>query len=60
MGEKVGRETLDARPDVGRILGIGRNTVYREIRSGKIPALRFGKRVVVSRAELDKLLKGKT
>ena len=37
-------------------LGIGRNTAYQQVRAGIIPCLRFGKRIVVPKAALEKLL----
>ena len=40
----------------GRLLGIGRNSAYEAARQGTIPTLRFGKRVVVPRAALMRLL----
>jgi excisionase family DNA binding protein len=40
-----------------RILGIGRNTAYELAKQGKLPgALRLGRRIVVSRKALEKLL----
>jgi excisionase family DNA binding protein len=38
------------------ILGISRTTAYECIQRGEIPARRFGRRVVVLRYELDRLL----
>lgn len=35
---------------------ISRNTAYREIREGHIPHLRFGRRIVVPMAALNKML----
>lgn len=49
------RETLTVE-EVGRVLGIGRNTAYAAVRDGSIPTLRIGKRYVVPRAALDRLL----
>jgi len=42
--------------DAGRALGISRGTAYRAARRGEIPVLRFGKRVVVPKAALARLL----
>jgi excisionase family DNA binding protein len=41
----------------GRLLGISRSTAYEAARTGQIPALRFGKRLVVPTAALLELLK---
>jgi len=49
------RLTLTA-DEVAEILGIGRSAVYESIRRGDLPALRFGRRVVVPRAALLRLL----
>jgi excisionase family DNA binding protein len=43
---------------VCRILQLSRNSVYTQIAQGKIPSLRFGKRLVVPKAKLEKLLNG--
>jgi excisionase family DNA binding protein len=39
-------------------LGIGRTTAYLAIRRGELPCLRIGRRVVVPRAAIDRLLAG--
>ena len=49
------RETLTVE-EVGRILGIGRNSAYAAVRDGTIPTIRIGTRYVVPRAALDRLL----
>lgn len=41
-----------------RLLGIGRATAYEGVRTGAIPSLRIGRRILVSRAALGKLLEG--
>jgi excisionase family DNA binding protein len=40
------------------ILGIGRNQAYAAARSGDLPVLRIGGRILVSRAVLEKMLEG--
>ncbi len=42
--------------EVAERLGIGRNAAYEAIRRGELPALRIGKRIIVPRAALDRLL----
>lgn len=37
-------------------LGIGRTTLYNAIQRGEVPVLRIGRRVVVRRSTLDRLL----
>jgi excisionase family DNA binding protein len=44
--------------EAGRILGIGRNSAYEAVREGTIPALRIGKRIVIPKAALDRMLAG--
>ena len=39
-------------------LGIGRTTAYLAIRRGELPCLRIGRRLVVPRAAIDRLLAG--
>lgn len=38
------------------LLGLGRTTLYAAIRRGEVPALRIGRRCVVRRSTLDRLL----
>jgi len=39
-----------------RILGLGRASAYEAVRTGQIPSLRLGKRIVVPRAALNRML----
>jgi excisionase family DNA binding protein len=41
-----------------RVLGIGRNTMYEAIRTGQVAAVRFGRRLVIPREQLRRLLSG--
>ena len=43
-------------PEVAVILGIGRSTAYALVKRGELAALRVGGRVVIARAEIDRLL----
>jgi len=45
-------------PEVAALLGISRGTAYEAIRLGQIPSLRFGRRVVIPKAALQRLLDG--
>jgi excisionase family DNA binding protein len=38
------------------ILGISRALAFRAVRRGEIPALRFGRRIVIPRAALEQML----
>jgi excisionase family DNA binding protein len=43
-------------PEAARVLGISRSMAYEAVRRGEIPVLRFGRRVIVPRAALMKML----
>ena len=43
-------------PEAGRILGIGRNHAYALAAEGKLPALRLGKKLRVTRISLERLM----
>ena len=40
------------------LLGISRTTAYECVRRGEIPSLTLGRRVVISRAALERMLDG--
>lgn len=42
--------------EAAKLLGIGRALAYQMAREGKLPTIRFGKRLLVSRKALEKLL----
>ena len=44
--------------EAARLLGIGRNLAYELVRSGQIPSLRLGRRIVVPKGAFDRLLSG--
>lgn len=46
--------------EAARCLGIGRNSAYEAIARGEIPVVRIGKRLLVPRVGLEKLLAGTT
>jgi len=50
--------TMPVWPDAGKLLGLGRNATYEAIARGEIPVLRFGRRIVVPRKALERLLNG--
>lgn len=50
------RATLNLWPEVGKALGLSRGAVYAAANRGEIPVLRFGKRMVVPKAALSRLL----
>ena len=44
--------------ETAKILGIGRNSAYEAVARGEIPVIRVGKRLLVPKAALEKLLSG--
>ncbi len=44
--------------EAARCLGIGRNSAYEAIAKGEIPVIRVGKRLLVPKAALAKMLSG--
>jgi len=42
--------------EAARALGLSLNHVYDLIRSGTIPSVRLGKRILIPRAELERML----
>jgi excisionase family DNA binding protein len=43
-------------PEVARLLGVSRMTAYTAVREGTIPSIRIGRRVLIPRAALYRLL----
>jgi excisionase family DNA binding protein len=48
--------TLNLWPETAHALGVGKNAIYQAARRGEIPTLRIGRRILVPRAALDRLL----
>jgi excisionase family DNA binding protein len=44
--------------EAAKMIGISRNTAYELVKQGKIPSLRFGRRIVVPRHRLEEILEG--
>jgi excisionase family DNA binding protein len=44
--------------EAAKLLGIGRNQAYEAAQRGDIPCLKIGKRVLVPKAALDRMLEG--
>ena len=44
--------------DVAKLLGIGRNSAYDAAKRGDIPTIKVGRRILVPRAALHRLLDG--
>ena len=52
MGEKKVLTVMEAAEE----LGISRGSAYEAVRSGQIPTIRIGRRLIVPRAAFDKML----
>ena len=46
--------------EAGRRLGIGRNSAYEAARRKEIPTIKVGRRILVPRTQLDRLLHGQS
>jgi excisionase family DNA binding protein len=44
--------------EAAELLGVGRNQAYEAAKRGQIPAIRIGKRILVPKAALDRMLAG--
>lgn len=51
-------DVLNLWPDVANLLGISRNSVYGAARRGEIPTIRIGKRLLVAKTILMRILFG--
>jgi excisionase family DNA binding protein len=51
------RQTLTVE-EAGQILGLGRCSAYEAVKVGDIPSLRIGRRLIVPRAALERMLAG--
>ena len=46
--------------ETARRLGVGRSSAYEAIRRGELPIIRVGRRLLVSRVALERMLEGET
>jgi excisionase family DNA binding protein len=44
--------------EAGQLLGVGRNQAYEAVRSGTLPSIKIGKRLLVPKVALDNMLAG--
>ena len=49
------RATLDV-DEAAKILGLSRNAAYSAVAAGQLPAIRLGRRIVIPRAALERML----
>jgi|KBSMisStaDraftv2_1062788.scaffolds.fasta_scaffold04477_7 hypothetical protein len=52
------RQTMTLWPEFAAIMGIGRNSAYSGARRGDFRTIRIGKKIVVAKAEVERLLRG--
>jgi excisionase family DNA binding protein len=45
-------------PEAAEILGVGRNQAYEGVKSGQIPVIRIGHRLLVPLPALERMLQG--
>lgn len=43
-------------PETARVLGIARNSAYVAVRAGAIPSLKIGRRILVPRQAVERML----
>ena len=43
-------------PEAAKLLRIGRNQGYEAVRSGELPSIKIGKRILVPRVALERML----
>jgi excisionase family DNA binding protein len=55
--DNMERKTISV-PEFARIVGIGRASAYNAVKRGEVKAVWIGKRVVIPRTELDRVLRG--
>ena len=60
MVETDDRLCMNIWPECGRLLGLSKNSTYEAARRGEIPTVRIGKRLLVPRKALLKMLEGQT
>lgn len=58
MQEKIKSADVLSVAEVQQRLGLSRNVVYDSLASGRIPSLRFGRRILIPRAAFERMLAG--
>jgi excisionase family DNA binding protein len=56
MMKDADRLTLSV-DEAGKMLGLSRGLMYQAIRKGEIPSIRIGRRILIPRAALHRMLK---
>jgi excisionase family DNA binding protein len=58
MSEAVAPRMTLTVEEAARVLGIGRTLAFEMVRAGQLPVIRLGRRVLVPRPALERLLAG--
>jgi len=53
---RIERRTMNLWPEFARTIGLGRNAVYAAAQRGDFKVLKIGGRILVPKAEVDRLL----
>lgn len=54
--DAVERQTLDLWPETARLLGLSRQAIYEAAKRGEIPVIKIGRRLLVSKTALFRML----
>jgi excisionase family DNA binding protein len=54
-GDHIERQTMTVE-EAARVLGISRSSAYEAVRRGELPTVRIGRRYVVPRVALERML----
>lgn len=55
-GTTIAKAALNVWPELGEALGVGRNTAYGLVNSGRIRSVRVGRRILVPTSAVDEFL----
>ena len=58
MADKDPERLVYSVAEAGKLLNLSRGSTYEGIRTGQIPSVKIGRRILVPRAALDRLLEG--
>ncbi len=58
MADKDPERLVYSVTEAGKLLNLSRGSTYEGIRTGQIPSVKIGRRILVPRAALDRLLEG--
>jgi len=57
MSNNIEKLTLNVE-EAGKMLGISRPTAYERVQDGSIPSIKLGRRILVPRIALERMLNG--